>query len=146
MITNFKFRTFLITFFIKVNIYAWLYINRFHFNGSMTYIVVMSSSLSIYTFFDIEVMYFWILFFKVLINLWATTDFPLLCVEYICMAFSCMISLIYNKIYCFYLPVFCLVYDEIHLRLFLKSISKCNKFFIFQRNNPCVFIENINNT
>ena len=40
MITNFKFRIFLIIFFIKVNICAWPYTNRFHFNCAMICIVV----------------------------------------------------------------------------------------------------------
>ena len=35
IITNFKFRTFLIILFMKVNICDWLYVNRFHFNCSM---------------------------------------------------------------------------------------------------------------
>ena len=41
--------------FIKVNIYAWLYINRFHFNGSVICIVlfIMSSNLLTYTFVDV---------------------------------------------------------------------------------------------
>ena len=46
------------------------------------YLLTISSDLSIYRFFDIEVMYLSILFFKVLINLSAKVDFPSLCVEY----------------------------------------------------------------
>ena len=42
------------------------------------YLWTMSSNLSIYTFFDIEVLYY----IFVLINLSARTDFPPLCVEY----------------------------------------------------------------
>ena len=41
MITNFKFRTFFIILFIKVNIYACLYINRLHFNVSVICIVYL---------------------------------------------------------------------------------------------------------
>ena len=41
------------------------------------------------TFSDIEVIYLEILFFKALINLSATTDFPSLCVEYITILLSC---------------------------------------------------------
>ena len=43
----------------------------------------------IYTLFGTEVTYMQILFFKVLINLSTTTDFPSLCVEYISISLSC---------------------------------------------------------
>ena len=83
------------------NIY-WLYINRLYFNGSM--IFTISSNLSISTFFDIEVIYLYILFFdKVLINLSAARDFHSLCIEH------SLISLIYYKIHCLYILIFCLV-------------------------------------
>ena len=73
-----------------------------YFNGSM--IFTISSNLSIYTFFDIEVIYLYILFFdKVLINLSATRDFHSLCIEY------SLISLNYYKIHCLYILIFCLV-------------------------------------
>ena len=52
--------------------------------------------------------------FKVLIYLSGTTDFPSLCVEYISIAFFfflAMISLIYYKIRCPDLHIFCLVCD-----------------------------------
>ena len=42
-------------FFVKVNICAWLYINRLHF--ALLYLFTISSNLSIYTFCDIEVIY-----------------------------------------------------------------------------------------
>ena len=45
----------------------------------LLYLLTISTNLSIYTFFDIEVMYLWIF----LMNLSAATDFPSLCVEYI---------------------------------------------------------------
>ena len=51
------------------------------------YLFTITYNLWIYTFFDIKVIYLKILFFKILINLWATTDFPLLCIEYIYIAF-----------------------------------------------------------
>ena len=78
-ITNFKFRIFIINCFIKVNMYACLYINKLHFNCSMICNVVLqtiSSNLLIYTLLDIEFTYLQILFCKVLINISATTDFP----------------------------------------------------------------------
>ena len=89
MITNFKFRIFLIIFFVKVNICAWLYINRLLIVQLFLYLLAMSSNLLIYTFFDIEVMYFQILFFKVLANLSATTDFLSLYVEFASVSLSC---------------------------------------------------------
>ena len=52
----------------------------------LLYSSTISYNLLIYTFFDIEVMYMWILAFKVLINLSATTDFTSLCIEYIFMS------------------------------------------------------------
>ena len=39
-ITNFKFRTFTINFFTRVNICVWFYISRFHFNCTMVLIVI----------------------------------------------------------------------------------------------------------
>ena len=42
----------------------------------LLYLLTMSSNLSIYTFFETEVMYLEILFFKVLMNLSEVTDFP----------------------------------------------------------------------
>ena len=47
----------------------------------LLYLFTISSNLSRYTLFDIEVMYLKILFSKVLKNLSATTDSPLLCIE-----------------------------------------------------------------
>ena len=73
MISNFKFRTFFIILFIKINMYAWLYINRF--NGSIICIVVFvtMSSLTLQSFWYWS--YIFINFIKVLINISATTDF-----------------------------------------------------------------------
>ena len=115
MIADFKYRTFLIIFFIKVNIHAWIYIKRFHFNPSMICVVKFINYLS-YKFFDNEVK---ILLFKVLINLSATTDFPSLSVKYISIAFFSnhdfidllQNSLVYCKIHCFYQCLVCLVCD-----------------------------------
>ena len=53
----------------------------------LLYLLTISSNLLIYMFFDIEVIYSYILLFKVLINLSATADFPSLCVEYISISF-----------------------------------------------------------
>ena len=53
------------------------------------------SNLSIYTFFDIEVTYLYILFLKVLINLSVMTDFPSLCFECISILLFCENDFIY---------------------------------------------------
>ena len=53
--TNFTFRSFLIIFFIKVKIYAWLYTILLWYIS--LYLFTTSSNLSMYQFFDIEVMY-----------------------------------------------------------------------------------------
>ena len=47
-IRNFKFRGFIIIFYIKVNVCSWLYINRLYFDGAMICIVV---------FFNCHLMY-----------------------------------------------------------------------------------------
>ena len=87
MITNFKFRIFLIIFFIKVNICAWPYINRLHFCCAMIWhtllcLLTMSANLSIWIFFYTEVTNLQILFFEALINLSVTTYFSSLSVKY----------------------------------------------------------------
>ena len=64
------------------------------------YSFIISSNLSIYTFFDTEVMYLQILVFKVLMNLSAATDFPYLCIEYISisLSFSHFYELLWNSL------------------------------------------------
>ena len=47
----------------------------------LLYLFPISSNLSIYTFYDIEVMYLQILVFRVIINLSATIEFHSLCVS-----------------------------------------------------------------
>ena len=81
IITNGKFRIFKIVFFINFNIYFWFYIRRLYFNSSIIFIVVF------FIFFDVEVLYLQILFFRILINLSPTTGFPSLFVEYIAISF-----------------------------------------------------------
>ena len=68
-ISNFQFRIFFIILFARVNICAWLYINRFNSNYALICIFVfitLSSNLSIYT--SSAITYF------------SLTDFPSLCV------------------------------------------------------------------
>ena len=58
MVTNISFRTYF--FLTRVNICARTYIKKLHFSCDMICIIVLfplSSNLSIYTFFDIEVTY-----------------------------------------------------------------------------------------
>ena len=55
----------------------------------LLYLLTILFNLSIYTFFYIKVIYLQILFFKILINLSATTDFTSLCIEYISVWLSC---------------------------------------------------------
>ena len=50
-------------------------------------VLCLISHLSIYTFFDIKVKHLEILFFKIVINLSATRDFPPLCFEEISAVF-----------------------------------------------------------
>ena len=80
--------------------------------------------------------------FKVLIDLSATTDFPLLCIEYI------SISLSFNH----FLKE--LLQNSLHFSnhiLFGFLAESTIPFyqqnqFIFQRKNPSIFIRTINNT
>ena len=121
MITNFECRTFFIIFVIKVNIHVWLYTNRFHFHCSMICLVVFIHCIILLIFSYIKVMFLQILFFKVVINLSATIDFPSLyipflyyiycitCITFLLIFFLAMISLIYCEIHCLYLLIFCLV-------------------------------------
>ena len=90
MITNFNISTFPIILFIKS-----IYMFGFTSTGVilmvlwyvLLYLLTMTSTLSMYTYFDIEVMYLWILLCKVLTNFYVTTDFSSLCVKYISIAF-----------------------------------------------------------
>ena len=123
MVTNYKFRIFIFIFFIKVNICASFYIGRLHFNGSMICMILFINYVIYFInihFFDNELMYLSILFFKVLINLSPITDTPSLCVEYVSIFPADMISLIYFKIRYLYLTIFCLACYLIHLNFFEK--------------------------
>ena len=114
MDVNLNVRIFKIFFLIKVNVYAWFY--------NILYLLTMSSNLSIYTFFDTEVIYLWILFIKALINLQQQHIF----LYYVLNAFLCyysvimLLSLICCKLYCPYLPIFCFVYFQNHSESFEK--------------------------
>ena len=148
VIINFKFRIFIINFFLWIDLCIIFYINRFHLNCSMICIIIsptMSSNLSIYTFFDIEVMYLQMLVFNVLRNLWAKTDFPLLCIEYVSISLSFDLFLKEVLQNSFVNPYF--VWFSIRFfQYLLKSINNTNNFFFFQRNNPSIFTKNIKNT
>ena len=113
MITNIKFMVFIIT------LCTCLDINMLHFECSGICIVVFTN----YTIwlinmhiFNVGVIYLQILYFRVLINVSATTDFSSFQVEYISIHLFLyhylvtMISLSYCKIPNFFLPTFCLAY------------------------------------
>ena len=75
-----------------------------------------------YKHFWVLNLYLWILFFKVLINLLTTIDFPSLCVEYSSIHYlATKILLIYCKIQYLYLSIFCLVWDT----TYQKFLEKC---------------------
>ena len=45
-ITNFKFWVFIISFFIRISLCVWFYINRFHFNCAIICIIILLTILS----------------------------------------------------------------------------------------------------
>ena len=146
MIANFKFRTFLT--FIKVNIHAWVYINRFHFVlwYILLYLLTASSNLSIYTFSDIEVSHAFMTFIRYGSNKsFSKFSFIISSIHFYVTIlqkwFHWSILRFTEFIYPYFVS-FAIRFFEI----FLKSISNCNTFFIFQRNNSFVFTENTNNT
>ena len=140
IITNFTFRIFIIIFNNKVNIQTWLYISRLHFDCALIFTIMFINyiiwSISLYIFGNWSHV-----FFEVLINPSATIDFPLLCTEYI--FYITVLQQWFNqptvKFIAFIHSYF--IWFVIGLsRIFLKGL------FIFQRNNSCIFTENINNT
>ena len=105
------------------------------------YSLTISSNLSINTFFDIGVEYLEILFFKILMNLLATTDFVSLCVSYISVLFSRsydLIGLLWNSQPLFNHILFSLRLDS--FKNYWKALI-IRKTFL-QRNSP--YISNIN--
>ena len=111
-IANFRFRIFIINFFIKVNIHVGIYISRLHFSCSMTmYCCIYQLFHLIYQythFSDTEVMYLLILSLKVLINLSKQQIFLHYSLNtFICHYTAKMISLIYFKIQILYLTICC---------------------------------------
>ena len=84
IIANNKLRIFIINLIFKINTCIVFNINRFHLNCSAVCIICTL----IYTVFDIDVMYLYILVFKVLINLSATIYFPSFCTEKISILLS----------------------------------------------------------
>ena len=110
------------------------------------YLLTMSSNLSAKTFFWYWSYFFEKFIFQVLWNYSPGTDFPSFWVECISLSLSCiMISLIYCKMHCLYLPMPYFVCVLMHLK-FLKSIDNCNTFFIFRKKDPCIFTINMNSS
>ena len=74
----------------------------FHFKCTMFFVVMFINYSSICTFFETEIMYLKILFFKVLMNLSSITDFPSLSVECIPIEFfssNDIIDLLQNSLH-----------------------------------------------
>ena len=107
----------------------------------LLHLFTMSSNLSIYTFFDIEDTHSYILFFKVLMNLSATTGFPSLCTEHIFIAFFFaghdFIDLLLNSLPLSMQILFGLWLDII--KIFWIALVIVITFFVFQRSNPSIF-------
>ena len=59
LVTNFISRTFALTFYTKVNISVWLYINRLDFNGSMICIIVFVNYFS--WIINVHIFWYWCL-------------------------------------------------------------------------------------
>ena len=105
MVTKLRFRIFLIILFIEISICV-LEITSTGFILIVLWCILLYwltalSNLSIYTFYDTKVICLYILLFKVLIKLSATTDFPSLCFEYISMSLSSyqdLIDLLWNSL------------------------------------------------
>ena len=115
--TNFEFRFGYIRIFVVFSLRIRCYVNWFHFYCSTSCVIVFIDNIywqywqyrQIHqdkTFFEIAVMCLKILFFRVLINLSATIDFPSLRAEYISMLFifknflkSCKIHPLYQSIF-----------------------------------------------
>ena len=127
--TNFEFRFGYIRIFVVFSLRIRCYVNWFHFYCSTNCVIVFIDNIywqywqyrQIHqnkTFFEIAVMCLKSLFFSVLINLSATTDFPSLCVEYISMLFIFKNFLKSCKIHPLDQPIFHLVFFL--LRLFFE--------------------------
>ena len=86
-----------------------------------------------------------VLFFKVLINLSATTDFPSLCAEYISVSFFLTMLRFHRAIVKFTANIkpYFVWFSIRFFKNFLKSVGNCNIFFIFQKY-PCIFATNVN--
>ena len=112
--TNFKFRIFIITFLTKLIYVLFLTSPSFILIVLwyvLPYLFTISSNVSKYTFFDIEVMYLQILVFKVLIYLSTATDFlHNVLNKFLCYYLVTKISKICYKVYYLYPPIFYMVY------------------------------------
>ena len=117
-----NFGAFYIILFIKINIYARIYIRRLHFDYAVIYIVIFINYIR--KFVNITIFRYWANIFRdfvlsVLINLLTTTDIHYVLNTYIHHDLVTKIVLNYCKIHCHYSPsIFCLVCDLIHLKLF----------------------------
>ena len=138
MITNIKFMVFIIT------LCTCLDINMLHFECSGICIIVFTN----YTIwlinmhiFNVGVIYLQILYFRVLINVSATTDFSSFQVEYISIHLF-LYHWAIVKFLTFFSQHFAWLISWLIYR-FLKCVSNCNTFFIFHRTDPCIFTVSI---
>ena len=149
MVTKLKFKIFLIILLIEISI-CMLEITSTGFIlivlwCILLYWLTVLSNLSINTFFDTEVISLWILLFKVLIKLPATTDFPSLSFECISLSFSSyqvLIDLLWNSVPLSTHILFGLRTSSSNI--FWEALVTIIPFFLFQRNNPNKFTININ--
>ena len=132
MITDFEFMIFFIMIKTIVNIRTQLNTDRFHFDCCEICIFVFMN----YFMQHINGHTSWcqscILFFKVLINLSATTDFILLCFEYISVSLSCNYD--FNDLFKTHhpdLPISCLIYNQTHQNKFWDVLVLVTHFLFF---------------
>ena len=150
MVANSEYRTLLIIIFIEINTRPWLCISKLHIDGAIFCCCIY---LLCQLFVNTHIFQYWshtfrdFVFFKILINLLATTD-SWLCVEYISISLSCnhnfieIISLIIS------LPLTTYILSGLQpdsSKNFWKALVIVTPFLV-QKNNPCIFNVNINNT
>ena len=138
MVINFEFRIFIIMVNTIFNIRLWLNISTIYIVPYvLLYLSTISSSLSINTFFCITVICLYILLFKVLINLSATTYLSILFIEYISISLSCnhdFTNLLQNSLPQSTNILFGLQSDL--SKIFCNTLLIIIPFFVLQEENP----------
>ena len=151
MITNFNLTIFLIIPFIKVNIFAWLYIIRLHFNCSMKCIVVFISLLChlIYQYIHFLILKSYICKFHFLMSNKSFCNnrfsFIICWIHFFIIILKPWFYWSTVKFIVFVYQYF--VWFAIRLiKRFWEGLVLVINFCIFLRNNPHIFTININNT